>query len=250
METSFTAKSADTSANANLDSDIQSSSPKATSASDDELPKKRSRGKGLPWLPHIDPATGDFHYYSTKMALESDALFCNYGKFSSTATEDRYRCKIKGCDYIRKYKFDERSETYVSYFHGLHEHAEKSSIFDDQRGLTIPQKQLVHDAFQFKYQSSAEIIEFFRWKRSCEPAEEVADPEIGKLNNYIQNYKKKKSVQYYPSAHDLRQWCISHGPTTVDLNDEESFNTPFVLNHLIVRFFFFDDDLFHCFHIT
>ena len=61
------------------------------------------------------------------------------------------------------------------------------------------------------------------------------DPETSKLNNDIRSYKKKRFSRYNPTPHDLEKWCIGHGPSTVNSEDEGTFNTPFDLNYMMVR---------------
>ena len=234
-ETSFIRKTAVSITSMDPDSNLEVSSPEASAASCDLISKKRSRGKGLLWEDHLDLATGDFEYYSSLTDVVNDASNCNYGKISSTATEQRYRCRVKGCNFMRKYTYDRRYMTFVSYNHGLHEHAEESPDCRTQRGLSQDQKAWVHEAFSLKNRSATEIVQFFRWKRNCFLAAEVDDPKISVLNNYIQNYKKKKSAEYYPSANDLKEWCDSHSPTSVDMDDKETFNTPFVLDYIMVK---------------
>lgn len=60
------------------------------------------------------------------------------------------------------------------------------------------------------------------------------DPNIIKLKNYIQFFKKKNSKLYNPTPSELKSWCHSHSSSTVDLNDDKSYNTPFVLDYMMV----------------
>jgi hypothetical protein len=65
------------------------------------------------------------------------------------------------------------------------------------------------------------------------------DPPDGKLKNYIQAYKRSNSVTYNPSLGDLIEWCEKNGPSTVDNNDENTSNTPFVLKYFKVSSYYY-----------
>ena len=69
--------------------------------------------------------------------------------------------------------FHQRTETYTSKFSGLHEHAEVCPDPADQRGLTTDQKRWVLEAFAIKSHSAKEIIDFFLWKKTIVPLEDV-----------------------------------------------------------------------------
>jgi hypothetical protein len=132
--------------------------------------------------------------------------------------------------------------TFVSYFDGIHDHANPFIDQGDHRGLTGDQKALVEEAFKLKKKSAGNIIQFIRSKRAkiteaIEIAKFPLDPAIGKLNNYIQAYKKKNAFQYDPTPNHLKNWCDSHGPSTVNINDDSTFNTPFVLGYILVSQF-------------
>ena len=108
------------------------------------------------------------------------------------------------------------------------------------RGLTPHQKVWVAEAFEENKIGGKEIVNYFRAKRSLFAVEEiVADPERMKLNNYIQALKKKKTSINNPSANDSVKWCQSHGQDTVDIADDASFNTPFVLRFNAESFIYF-----------
>ena len=105
--------------------------------------------------------------------------------------------------------------------------------------LSGDQKLIVEQAFAEDRKSSRDIIAYFCLKRSLSDESSKApfspDPEISKLNNYIQAYKKRKSSRYNPTPHVLEEWCIGHGSSTVNAEDEGTFNTPFVPNYMMVR---------------
>ena len=66
----------------------------------------------------------------------------------------------------------------------------------NKRGLSGSQKAIVEEAFTLKMKSSRNIIELFRSKRSrlltkSEIDAFPPDPQVRKLNNYIQTFKKK-----------------------------------------------------------
>ena len=139
-EVAFTSKVAD--AAIVLDSISLPSLPEES----DELVKKRSRGVGLKWEPHLDP-TGEYYHYSNLEEIERDVSISHYGgKISSTATEHKYSCKIKGCTYMRKYIFDSRSESFISKYNGVHKHPAIGPPSPDQRGLTPDQRRWVLEA--------------------------------------------------------------------------------------------------------
>ena len=108
-----------------------------------ESPKKRSRGKGLNWF-------DDNENYATLHAVVINAASMNYGKYSSTRTEHRYLCKSIGCNYIKKYHLDNRSGSFKSYHHGVHEHVTPGDEFSPSRGLTIRQKEWVAEAMSLR----------------------------------------------------------------------------------------------------
>ena len=98
--------------------------PEVTADSGYFTSKKRCRGKGLDWLGHFDAATGDYVDYVSLEAVKSEALQNSYGKISSTLFEHKYRCKLKGCKYLRKYVKKRQSNSFISYHHGVHDHSE------------------------------------------------------------------------------------------------------------------------------
>ena len=87
--------------------------------------------------------------------------------------------------------------------------------------------------------SSRKILSFFRLKRAASLQDGALrfpdDPDIVKLNNYIQAHNRKNSSIYNPSPNDLKLWCMSHGSIVRDLsNDEINLNIPFVLDYILV----------------
>jgi hypothetical protein len=154
------------------------------------------------------------------------------------------KCKTKGCQYRRKNRKLGPSSTFVSFYDGNHDHSNPLIDQSDYRGLTGDQKVLVKEAFQLKRKSAGYIIGFFRSKRAKLPVTSEIDrfpldPEIGKLNYYIQAYKKRNTSQYDPTPNHLKNWCDSHSPSTVNINDVSTFNTPFVLGYILVSKLFF-----------
>ena len=167
---------------------------------------RRLRGKGVEWMDYCeDNKFGILVEYINLEAVQADATHMDYSKVgSSHIGVFMFKCKTKGCRYRRKYQ-KLGCHTFVSYYDGVHDH---SNLLNDQgchRGLTGDQKALVQEAFQAKRKSAGDIIGFFRSKRSklteeSEIANFPLDPTIGKLNNYIQAYKKKKSLEYDPTT--------------------------------------------------
>ena len=172
---------------------------------------------------------------NTVHAVVINAASLNFGKYSSTKTEHRYSCKSIGCTYIKKYHLDNRSGSFRSYHHGVHEHVTPSDEFSPSRGLTIRQKEWVAEAMSCGEKSSGQIVGYFRHKRTLlEEDPGVPDPEKKKLSNYVQSYRKKRAATYYPSLKDLKQWCIAHGPSNDSRTNESNLNEPFVLNYSLV----------------
>ena len=201
---------------------------------------RQFRGKGALWSDCLDELGNDFVSYSTFDDVKTDAVQSNYSKIGSSSTDvHTFVCRIKGCNFKKKYRRMGSTGPFVSYSNGIHSHPD-SEVLSDQRGLSGDQKLIVEQAFAEDRKSSRDIVAYFRSKRS-NLSDELSrtsfppDPEISKLNNYIQAFKKRKSSKYNPTPNDLEEWCIGHGPSTVNENDEETFNTPFVLNYMLVR---------------
>ena len=64
------------------------------------------------------------------------------------------------------------------------------------------------------------------------------DPQLPKLKNFIQAFKKKNGSMFNPTPHHLKEWCERHCSATVDLAKEETYTIPFVLDYLLVRYGF------------
>ena len=120
----FLKSTSDSSDDEDLDSNYQAFPTEVTADSGYFTSKKRCRGKGLDWLGHFDAATGDYVDYVSLEAVKSEALQNSYGKISSTLFEHKYRCKFKGCKYLRKYVKKRQSNSFISYHHGVHDHSE------------------------------------------------------------------------------------------------------------------------------
>jgi hypothetical protein len=202
---------------------------------------RKSRGKGVDWIDYCEGnKSGVLVEYIDLEAVQADATHMDYSKMGSSNIDVlMFKCKTKGCQYRRKYRKMGSCGTFVSYYDGVHDHTNPLIDQGDHRGLTGDQKALVQEAFQSKIKSAGNIIAFVRSKRAklsdeSEIAKFPLDPAIGKLNNYIQAYKKKNAFQYDPTPNHLKNWCDSHGPSTVNINDDSSFNTPFVLDYILV----------------
>lgn len=200
---------------------------------------RKYRGKSLKWVDHLDNIDSDFVMYNDLDEVISDATKMNYSKTSSSSIDVHiYKCKHRGCSYKRKYCRIASDSYYVSYSNGNHEHNSLTTK-DDHRGLTGTQKLVVQEAFENKRKSAREIINFFRSKRkslkdNSSLSDFPEDPNTVKLNNYIQSFKKKNNKLYNPTPSDLKSWCDSHSSSTVDLNNHETYNTPFVLDYMMV----------------
>jgi hypothetical protein len=211
---------------------------------DDNLSVKssrKSRGKGIKWIDYCNESNdGVLVEYMNMEAVQADATRMDYSKMgSSIADVLMFNCKTKNCQFRRKYGKLGSCSTYMSYYDGEHDHSKQLIDQSDHRGLTGDQKVLVKEAFQLERKSAGDIIGYFRLKRSkLTETSEIdhfpLDPEIGKLNNYIQAYKKRNGSQYDSTSNHLKIWCDSHSPSTVNINDVIMFNTPFVLGYMLV----------------
>ena len=159
---------------------------------------RKSRGKGVDWIDYCEGnKSGVLVEYINLEAVQADATHMDYSKMGSSNIDVlMFKCKTKGCQYRRKYRKMGSCGTFVSYYDGVHDHTNPLVDQGDHRGLTGDQKALVQEAFQSKIKSAGNIIAFVRSKRAklsdeSEIAKFPLDPAIGKLNNYIQAYKKK-----------------------------------------------------------
>jgi hypothetical protein len=202
--------------------------------------KRKGRGKALKWEEHLLLDMTGFIVYPSLDDVRHDAAISDYSKVSSVDLHHKYRCKFNGCAYMRRYEKDSSMGHYISYFNGLHHHVDPTVLTPEtHRGLTGEQKLLVHEAIDQEKMSSRKILSFFRLKRAASLQDSAVrfpdDPDIMKLNNYIQAHKRKNLSTYNPSPNDLKLWCMSHGPLLCNLTDESNFNDPFVLNYALVR---------------
>ena len=205
---------------------------------------KKFRGIGLVWEDHLSQETGDFVTYASLDLVKKDALENGYSKMCSCLPYIQYKCNRRGCEYKRKYSKNNNLNVYVSFFNGVHRHEIEHDDERDTRGLSFEQKVVINDAFSNNIKSAREIKHFFRAQRI---ASKITDPEgsfpldppQGKLKNYIQAYKRSNAVTYNPSLGDLIEWCQKNGPNTVDKNDENTLNTPFVLNFFKVSSYYY-----------
>jgi hypothetical protein len=160
-----------------------------------------------------------------------------------SSTSNTFSCRIKGCPYKMKYSVegDERSR-FFCYTVGSHDHEEDVGDIM-KRGLCANQKALVHAAFRNGFKSARSIVEFFQrlrsnksWNEYINSVKMPSDPKYSVLNNYIQSLKKKNSSVYDPTPKNLKDWCELHSPSIVDVSNQETFNTPFVLGYNLVSF--------------
>ena len=233
--------------------DVPDISASTDSGSDVEIPteevlkdlitsvKRKGRGKAVIWEEYLLKDNTGFIIYPSFADVLHDAAVSDYSKTSSVGLHHKFKCKFTGCSFMRKYEIDSSVGHYISYFHGVHQH-ENSTVLtpDTHRGLTVEQKLLVHEAIDREKMSSRKILCFFRLKRAASLLDGSIrfpdDPDIVKLNNYIQSHKRKNSTTYNPSPNDLKLWCMSHGSSVHNLtDDEDNFNDPFVLDYALVR---------------
>ena len=121
-------------------------------------------------------------------------------------------CRIKGCYYKKKYRRLGDSGSFVSCSTGDHNHP-ISEILSDQRGLSGEQKLIIEQAFAEDRKSSPDILAFFRSKRSLSDESMKAsfppDPEISKLNNYIQEKGVVEVQSYSERLRGVVHWTWS-----------------------------------------
>jgi hypothetical protein len=202
---------------------------------DSEHSKKVYRGKGVIW----SICTESSESLPTIEAVKLDARASNLSKLgASTYNSHTYVCRSKGCKYKQKYKQSLFDGPFTVYFSGTHIHSSEITG-SNKRGLSISQKAVVEEAFTLRMKSARNIIELFRSKRSrlttkSEIEAFPPDPQRRKVNNYIQAFKKKNGSIYNPTPHHLESWCESHSSSSVSIDNEESFNTPFVLDFTLV----------------
>ena len=205
---------------------------------------KKFRGKGLIWEDYLSQETGDFVTYASLDLVKIDAFENGYSKMCSCLPYIQYKCNRRGCEYKRKYSKKDNLNVYVSFFNGIHCHEKEQDDDRDARGLSCEQKVVIHDAFSKNIQSAREIKHFFRAQRIASKKTDPEgsfpmDPPECKLKNYIQAYKRSNAVTYNPSLGDLIEWCQKNGSNTVNNNDENTLNTPFVLNFFKVSSYYY-----------
>ena len=201
---------------------------------------RRYRGKALLWDEYLDPVTNSHESFVTIEAVILDAAESDFSKRGSSIYNSQiYVCRSKGCKFAKKYRQLESTGSFFSYFNGTHTHMKDVDSEDTHRGLTGEQKLIVEEAFGLGKKSSRQIISYFRSKRSqltdeSSKANFPLDPEVPKLKNYIQAFKKKNGSAFNPTPHDLKEWCEKHSSATVDVDEEKTYNIPFVLDYLLV----------------
>ena len=200
---------------------------------------RRFRGKAIPWEQSLDGPT-----LTTLEEVINHARESNFSKIGTKNDMHRYRCRESNCSFLCLYRFAENAP-FVIYTFNVHDHTSSCEAEDGKRrGLTSDQIGLVTEAFEMKNTAARPILEFIRQKRhriedpialSIFPS----DPVKTKLNYVIQKIKKQKGYVNYPTPRLLKDWCELHGTTTVDLNNEATHNTPFVIRYKLVSFLFF-----------
>ena len=239
VETSFGIHVLDSPASTDSGSDVDISTEEVINDPSNSV-KKKGRGKALKWEEHLVEDKTGFILYQSLGDVVHDAAISDYSKVSSVDLQFKFKCKFTGCSFMRRYEMDSSIGQYISYFHGVHDHTDLTVLTPEaHRGLTGEQKLLVHEAIDQEKMSSRKILSFFRLKRAASLQDGALrfpdDPDIVKLNNYIQAHKRKNSSIYNPSPNDLKLWCMSHGPIVRDLsNDEINLNIPFVLDYILV----------------
>ena len=196
--------------------DIDISEPSSPESIDDDedhfsdgpdVSKTRKRGKGVSWSVSLHSEES----FETVDAVKQDARNSNLSKLgASTHNSHIFACKIKGCSYKRKYKQHAFGLPFKIYYSDIHAHL-PDEIGIDNRGLSGPQKTVIEKAFRQRKKTARDMIEFFRIERSTLSSEaEIQnfppDPKRKKLNNYIQNYKKKNGETYNPTPYHLELW--------------------------------------------
>ena len=130
---------------------------------------KTCRGKALHWEEHVSLRNGVTITYPTLEEVTEDVKKNNYSKMCSSVPYMQYRCKMKNCNYKRKYRYSDFYLAYISYFSGEHDHSGDELLEAEhgliQRGLTVEQKCIIKDAFRAKLQSAGDIINYFRERR-------------------------------------------------------------------------------------
>ena len=201
---------------------------------------RRYRGKALLWDEYLDPVTNSHESFVTIEAVILDAAESDFSKRGSSIYNSQiYVCRSKGCKFAKKYRQLESTGSFFSYFNGTHTHTKDIDSESTHRGLTGEQKLIVEGAFRLGKKSARQIISLFRPKRSqlsdeTSKANFPLDPEVPKLKNSIQAFKKKNWSAFNPTPHDLKEWCESHSAATVDVDKENTYKIPFVLDYLLV----------------
>ena len=188
---------------------------------------RKYRGNGLLWEEYIDPITKSHESFMTFKAVTRDAIESDNSKRgSSGANSQTYVCRSKGCNFFLMYRQIDSTCQFYSYFNGVHSHGNDIGLEDDHRGLTGEQKLIVEEAFGLGRRSARQIISLFRSKRSQLTDDSLKsfplDPQLPKLKNFIQAFKKKNGCMFNPTPHHLKEWCERHCSATVDLEKEET----------------------------
>ena len=221
------------------DDELETSFPPRILFSPDTLPlaplppasplPRRFRGKAIPWEQSIEGPT--------LTTLEDVINHARESNFSKTGTKNdmhRYRGRELNGSFLCLYRFA-ADAPFVIYTFNVHDHTSSFEVENGKRrGLMSDQVGLVTEAFEMKNTAARPILEFIRQKRHrIEDPLALSifrsDPVKTKLNYVIQKMKKQKDYVNYPTPRLLKDWRELYGTTTVDLNNESTHNTPFVL---------------------
>jgi hypothetical protein len=203
--------------------------------SDDEISfrQKKNRGKGLNWSEPLCDSSGSIITYINHDKIVEDAKKSCKGNHIYN-----YKCKVSECQFLFKY-CRTVNNIFTAQFYGKHNHSD--SNLDLHRGLSESQKSLVLEAISEKNLSARVIQQYFRNKRKASSDDEnfPPDPTTMKLNNFLQAYKKKNISEYNPSPSHLEEWCLKYSQSTIDINNKNTYDIPFVLGYKSVSDFSF-----------
>lgn len=202
---------------------------------------RKSRGNARVWSEPLLDQTGAVLLFTSIDELLLNAAARDLSRKNTNKNHTfNFRCKTNSCPYLLKYC---KSLHGLFTAHDCYDHTHESDLSDGHRGLSQEQKVVVIEAIESNNKSARVIINFFRDKRKRlvdenKLAHFPPDPPIMKINNFLQAYKKKKSNVYNPTPLHLTSWCDDNGPSTVDKEDESTYNTPFVMGYQSVSFNF------------
>lgn len=220
-------------------SDGESSSESDSDTLSSDESNFQRRGKGREWYLFKSAGTDSMVKFNTSEDVEKFAVVNNISKRTETCNNMYYYCKVKGCPHVNKMSREHGDAEFFLYYSGQHDHPLDQPGRSVYRGLSNDQKVIVRLAFLDRKCSPGAVVAFFQDKRGKLGKDEVLnfppDPVLSILKNYLAKYKKSLASKYRPSYQDLKDWCITHSPSTVDKYNVESYNTPFVLNYHMVN---------------